>query len=280
MKWVIVLIPILLMALASCSQSIEPSFKPVPPQTPNPTPTSTPTPSPETNTYTEDWATNQVSNYLNNLATRPEAIRYLADLNSEGWFEGEFYESEVDQDLGGHSYSGWQVYYRPTGSPSREYWGNLNWATFKDGYVTEGSNDALRVKADLLELNEPKSPLTQKPGYETVTFTLEPDSDHMFPIYVKSDQTLHLTWFVKEGEKVWFHILTPSNINLGFYENGQYANGTLTPDTCQGFPEGRTVFSPSEYAWGEGYYEMFVTSYSTIPLEVEVNYWIEDTSSP
>lgn len=281
-KMVIGLILVFLLVSGSCSQSQAPvpATEGIPASPQASIPISTPAPSPDAPTYTKDWARNQVASYLNGLAKSPDAIRYLADLNSQGWFESTFNESEVDQDFTGHKYSGWQVYYRLTGSPSREYWGNLNWATFKDGYVTEGSNDALRVKADLLELIEPKSPLTQKPGYETVTFTLEPDGDHMFPVYVKSDQTLHLTWFVKEGEKVWFHILTPSNINLGFYEDGQYANGTLTRDTCQGFPEGRTVFSPSEYGWGEGYYEMFVTSYNTIPLEVEVNYWIEDTSSP
>jgi hypothetical protein len=91
----------------------------------------------------------------------------------------------------------------------------------------------------------------RKPDYETVIFTIEPDSDHMSSIYVKSDQTLYLTSFVKKGESVWFHILTPSNINLGFYENGQYTNGTPTKDACQGFTEGRTVFSPSAYGWGE-----------------------------
>lgn len=278
---VISLIIVLLLLSISCAQSTVPTpateTTPDSPQTPTPTPV--PTPSQDTDIYTEDWAINQVTAYLNDLAKSPEAIRYLADLNSRGWFEGIYSEGEVDQDFAGHKYSGWQVYYRLTGSPSREYWGNLNWATLKDGYVTEGSNDALRVKADLIELSESTSAPTQKPDYETVTFTLEPDGDHMFPVYLKSDQTLYLTWFVKEGERVWFYILTPSNINLGFYENGQYANGTLTKDACQGFTEGRTVFSPSEYGWGEGYYEMFVTSYGTIPTEVVVNYWIEDTSS-
>jgi hypothetical protein len=138
----------------------------------------------------------------------------------------------------------------------------------------------LRVKADLLELSRSTSAQIQKPDYETITFTLEPDSDYMFSIYVKSGQTLYLTWFVKEGDNVWFNILTPSKISLGFYENGQYADGTLSKDSCQGFTEGRTVFSPSEYGWGEGYYEMLVTSYGTILSEVVVNYWLEDTPSP
>lgn len=104
--------------------------------------------------YTAGWAQNQVSAYLNSLAKSPDAIRYLAELNSQGYFESRFHEGEVDQDLGGHKYSGWSVYYKPNNRPSREYWDNLNWAVCKDGYVVEGSDDALSVKADLIELNQ------------------------------------------------------------------------------------------------------------------------------
>jgi len=113
---------------------------------------------PETTTYTAEWAGNQVSSYLNSLAKGPDAIRYLAELNSQGYFESRFSQSELDQDLGGHKYSGWQVYYRLTGRPSKEYWDNLNWAVCKDGYVAEGSNNALLVKADLVELSQSPAP--------------------------------------------------------------------------------------------------------------------------
>jgi len=118
------------------------------------------------------------------------------------------------------------------------------------------------------------------PKYETVSFVLKGNGEYMFAIHLKKDQILHLTWFVKEGDRVWFHILTPSGNNLGFHENGQYANGTLSEDSCQGFKEGITIFSPSEYGWGEGYYQIFVTSYSPSPSEVEVQYWIEGNMSP
>lgn len=281
MKCSIVLVALLLVLLISCAPKspgqIE-ATETTSSETPSPTSASTPTPSTESTPFSEVWATNQVTFYLNDLAKSPEAIRYLANLSSQGGFEGTYYESEIDQDYGGHKYSGWQVYYRPTGSPSKQYWGNLNWATFKDGYVTEGSNDAMRVKADLLELNENESVSNSlnDSQYETVTFTVEADGDYMFPIYLNNKQTLHLTWFVKEGERVWFHILTPSGKSLGFYEDGQFANGTLHEDVCQGFTEGKTIFSPSDYKWGEGYYEMYITADSGFASEVEVNYWIED----
>jgi len=113
--------------------------------------------------------------------------------------------------------------------------------------------------------------------YKIVSSTLEGNGEYMFPIYLRNDQTLNISWFVKEGEKVWFHIFTPSDKNLGFYENGQYANGTLSEGFCQGFTEGRTKFSPSEYGWGEGYYQMFVTSNYTSYSRVEVQYWIDES---
>ncbi|MBA7715406.1 hypothetical protein ES703_124449 [subsurface metagenome] len=108
----------------------------------------------ERTTYTANWAKNQVFAYLNSLAQGPDAMKYLAELNSQGYFEIRFSQSEVDQDFGGHKYSGWQVYYRPTGISPKEYWDNLNWAVFKDGYVVEGSSGALLVKTDLIELSQ------------------------------------------------------------------------------------------------------------------------------
>ena len=119
-----------------------------------PAPSPTPAPEPETTTYTAEWAEGQVFAYLNSLAESPDAIRYLAELNSQGYFTSRFHQSEVDQDLAGHKYSGWSVYYEPNSHPSREYWDNLNWAVCKDGYVVEGSNGALLVKADLMKLSQ------------------------------------------------------------------------------------------------------------------------------
>ena len=84
-----------------------------------------------------------------------------------------------------------------------------------------------------------------------------------------------LIYTVKDGGKVWFHIITPSGIDLGFYEDGHYANGTLEEGYCQAFEEGKTIFNSSEYGWGEGYYQMFVSSLNTPHSEIEVQYWIE-----
>lgn len=107
----------------------------------------------EVPTYSEEWAWSCIISYLNGLAQSPEAIRYLADLYSQTHVESIFAENEVGQKFEGHEYSGWQVYLRSIGKTTKEYWQNLNWAVFKDGFVTEGSNDAMRVKADLIELN-------------------------------------------------------------------------------------------------------------------------------
>jgi len=137
-----------LLFLGACAPTPAPAPAPTPAPAPAPAPTPVPAPTPETATYTGQWAQAQVSAYLYNLAKSPDAMRHLADLG--GYFETRFSENEVDLDYGGHKYSGWQVYLR---KPSR-YPDNLNWAVFKDGYVTEGSNDALRVKADLIELSQ------------------------------------------------------------------------------------------------------------------------------
>lgn len=147
---------ILLILSVSCSGTPEYTTYTTTTTTTNPPETQTNDVGNGVETFTKEWAESCVLSYLNSLAESPEAIRYLADLYSQGWFESIYSESEIDQEYAGHKYSGWQVYYRPTGTPSRENWNNLNWAVFKDGFVSEGSTDALRVKADLLELNSPE----------------------------------------------------------------------------------------------------------------------------
>ena len=127
------------------------------------------------------------------------------------------------------------------------------------------------------------TPAPGQPEYKIVTFTLEPvepgdigssNPTFLSSIYLQDDQSLHLTWMVKESEDVWFHILTPSKKSLGFYENGQFANGTLEEGFCQGFPWGSTTFSPSDYDWGEGYYELLASPVSA-RLTIELRYWLE-----
>ncbi len=118
-------------------------------------------------------------------------------------------------------------------------------------------------------------PPTASQGQETaVSFTVEPKEDQVFSINISNSQTLHLAWRVTEGDRVWFHITTPSGKSFGFYENGEFAGGTLEEGFCQGLTEGRTTFSPSQYGWGEGDYQVNVTSGSR--SYVEVRYWIEE----
>ena len=147
-KLIIGLLFILLIGSFSCSDLpvSQTTFEPM---------TSPTTTMYEISMYTEQWAESCVISYLNGLAQSPEAIRYLADLSSQTYVESIFSENEVGQEFEGHEYSGWQVYHRSTGTTTKEYWQNLNWAVFKDGFVAEGSNDAMRVKADLLELSNP-----------------------------------------------------------------------------------------------------------------------------
>jgi len=109
-----------------------------------------------------------------------------------------------------------------------------------------------------------------------VSFAIEPKGEYVFSIYLKNNQTLHLKWWVKQGDPVWFHIITPGGKSFGFYEGGRFANGTLEEDYCQGFLEGETIFSPSQYGWGGGHYQMSVVSQTTGESFVEVYYWIMD----
>jgi len=154
MKRLLILTPLilgLLAALTACSSSVSNS------ETLTTTPTSTLTSTSNLiEKYDDEWAKAQVIFYLENLAESAEAIRYLADLIDVGWLEARYDDYYVDSEFGGHKDSGWDVYFRPydRNKLKYEYWGNLNWNVFKDNYVTEGSDDALRVKADLLELNQ------------------------------------------------------------------------------------------------------------------------------
>jgi hypothetical protein len=123
----------------------------------------------------------------------------------------------------------------------------------------------------------PTTQPTTTPQYHTVLHTIEPSQDYSFPVYLHNDETLHLIWIVEGSEgKIWFHIITPSGKNIGFYENeGQFANHTLAEGFCRGMEGGVTQFKPSEYNWGEGYYTILLTHYFTQAVTVKVEYWIE-----
>jgi hypothetical protein len=113
------------------------------------------------------------------------------------------------------------------------------------------------------------------PQYYTLSFTLEADSNYSFPIYLQNEQTLHFTWWTEQGIEIWFGFTTPSGKFIGFYENGSFANSSLEEDFRSLLEGGVTVFSPSQYGWGEGYYEMVASAFSQ-QAEVQVQYWIGD----
>ncbi len=110
----------------------------------------------------------------------------------------------------------------------------------------------------------------------SLSFTLEGEEDYVFQVYLGSTETLDLQWRVEDGEtKVWFHIVTPSGLALGFYDDGSYAAGTLEDDATRGMTVASTRFSPLDYDWGEGYYTMAARKYTDMTVTVTVEYRIE-----
>lgn len=152
---IFILVFSLVMALLTACQSVAPvtTTRAMTPQVPI-TQATTTQPS-VTSTFTSSWATNQTMTYLYSLATSPAALRYLSDLlsqttsqtNYSGW-------SQKNDTIMGHRSSGWKVQLtKSSSSLSRDYWSDLNWGVCQDGYVVELPGNALKVKADLLELN-------------------------------------------------------------------------------------------------------------------------------
>lgn len=104
--------------------------------------------------YTEETAQTHVYSYLRNLATSPEAIRYLVQLMSSVSLRAWYGAKEAGLNIGGHKCSGWMVAFDLTSIPApKPHWRNVVWWICTDGYVFEGSEDALLVKADILDLN-------------------------------------------------------------------------------------------------------------------------------
>jgi hypothetical protein len=109
-----------------------------------------------------------------------------------------------------------------------------------------------------------------------MSFSLDSKSSHGFGIYLRNKDNLHMTWWVKDGSKISYQLITPAGKHYGFCEKGKYAGGTLQDGPSAGLSTGQTIFSPSQYEWGEGYFEFFATSLATTgKTQVEVHYWIE-----
>lgn len=138
-------------------------------------------------------------------------------------------------------------------------------------------------------IHSPSSPATSQPQttppaapeYHALTFDLfvpegqQPyHDDYSFPIYIRDDQTLHLTFTVEQGDDIWFGFSTPSGKYIGV---NQYDGGFgFVEGICARLKGGMVVFKPSEHGWGEGYYSM--NPHLSIPgkVRVEVEYWLED----
>ena len=138
---------------------------------------------------------------------------------------------------------------------------------------------SMLVLSSCVTINEPPaSPVAPTSDYHAVSLVLEAQESHSFPIYLQNTEILHLLWRVENRQtSVWFHIITPSGQTLGFYEDeGNYAGGTLCDHATTGMTGGITQFSPRQYDWGEGYYTMMLNKDSESPVEVKVEYWIED----
>jgi hypothetical protein len=126
----------------------------------------------------------------------------------------------------------------------------------------------------------PKPTTSLSTKYKEVSFTLsvpkgEEYDEYSFPIYLKNNQTLHLSWTVEQGDEIWFGFLTPSGKYIGLKDKGILEEGS-----CSQLGAATIIFKPSEYDWGEGYYEM-KPHISTggghlTQAQVAINYWIDD----
>lgn len=126
--------------------------------------------------------------------------------------------------------------------------------------------------------NEPESP-PATPEYHTLSFALEGEGTHSFPIYLHNNETLHFMMTTEGGRcRAYVSILTPSGESICSYgavpdNPGEYAGGTLSSYACQSFIYFITQFSPSDYGWGEGYYRIEFRNESRDPGIAKVEYW-------
>ncbi len=114
------------------------------------------------------------------------------------------------------------------------------------------------------------------PEYHTLKFTLDTtNSDYILPIYLGNTETLHLTVVTgNETNSVRILIQTPSGKQLGSYNQGQFANGTLEEGFNREFSYFSTSFKPADYGWGEGYYRIDCQNGNALANNVTVEYWV------
>jgi hypothetical protein len=132
----------------------------------------------------------------------------------------------------------------------------------------------------------PPQPISQSiPQHQLVTIDMLtnfqlPDDIRVFPIYIKSNQRLHFTFSVTQGQAAfWFK--TPTGKNIRLNTAGNLVETNLHDGEF--IQLGNVIFKPSDYGWGEGDYEM-TFGISDIgenlngenKAQVQVEYRIED----
>ncbi len=107
-----------------------------------------------------------------------------------------------------------------------------------------------------------------------------PEDIHLFPIYLTNNQRLHFTFSVTRGQPAFF-FATPTGKNIRLNTSGELVETNLHDGEF--IQLGNVIFKPSDYGWGEGYYEMTfgISDIGQYPngenkAQVEVEYWTED----
>ena len=108
------------------------------------------------------------------------------------------------------------------------------------------------------------------PQYSTHTMTLTHDNNiGTYPIYLQSNDILHLLWSTGNQTTTNFDITTPSGKGFTFD-----SSNTLSQTTGADLSGGVKNISPSDLGDGAGYYTMVVGG-NGAPVTVEIDYWIE-----
>ncbi len=118
------------------------------------------------------------------------------------------------------------------------------------------------------------------PQHYTLSFTLEPTQNrYSFPIYLRTDWTLHISWWTDEGDReVAFGFIAPCGDQYGYTGTGSlpaWQPGLIHPES-----EGSTVlelakYHGTSYKFDNGYYE-FIAYGGSAATHWHVQYWIED----
>ncbi len=127
----------------------------------------------------------------------------------------------------------------------------------------------------------PTQPPAPPPEYHELSFDLTVSEGqkydmYSFPVYLRNNQTLHLSFFVEEGDHIWFAFYSPSGKAFGITEGGPGNLYISDSGSCAALFGASVVFQPSRYGTGEGYYRMVPNISGPGQAKVKVEYWIEN----